>query len=112
MLPARARSIFSDRVAADQRGHGIGVALDVFIHSSVEARRGDAEVLESSTLSQGKPDVEPAKAEPVKREGKTLRRCLTECIGVEEVADDSQVIGKLERETGVEPATSSLGIYE
>jgi hypothetical protein len=28
---------------------------------------------------------------------------------VEEVADDSQVIEKMERETGVEPATSSLG---
>jgi hypothetical protein len=65
VLPARARSIFSERVAADQRGHGIGVALDVSIHSRVEARRGAAEVLESSTPSQGKPDVEPAKAEPV-----------------------------------------------
>jgi integrase len=30
------------KVAADQRGHGIGVALDVYTHSSVQARRGDA----------------------------------------------------------------------
>jgi integrase len=52
------------KVAADQRGHGIGVALDVYTHSSVEARRGAAEVLESSILSQGKPDVDSAKAEP------------------------------------------------
>jgi len=29
--------------------------------------------------------------------------------GVEEVADQPQVIEKMERETGFEPATSSLG---
>jgi integrase len=53
------------KVAADQRGHGIGVALDVYTHSSVETRRGAAEVLENSILSEGKPDVDSAKAEPV-----------------------------------------------
>jgi len=52
------------KVAADQRGHGIGVALDVYTHSSVEARRGAAEVLENSILSEGKPDVDSAKTEP------------------------------------------------
>ena len=31
--------------------------------------------------------------------------------GVEEVADQPQVIEKMERETGFEPATSSLGIW-
>ncbi len=36
------------KVSADQRGHGIGVALDVYTRSSVETRRGAAEVLESS----------------------------------------------------------------
>jgi integrase len=54
------------KVSADQRGHGIGVALDVYTHSSVEARRGAAEVLENSILSEGKPDVDSAKAEPEK----------------------------------------------
>jgi integrase len=39
------------KVAADQRGHGIGVALDVYTHSSVEARRGAAEMLERSVLA-------------------------------------------------------------
>jgi integrase len=38
------------KVAADQRGHGIGVALDVYTHSSVETRRGAAEKLERSVL--------------------------------------------------------------
>jgi len=52
------------KVAADQRGHGIGVALDVYTQSSVESRRGAAEVLENSILSEGKPDVDSAKAEP------------------------------------------------
>src|ERR1700733_4185094 len=31
------------KVSADQRGHGIGVALDVYTHSSLETRRGGAE---------------------------------------------------------------------
>ena len=39
------------KVAADQRGHGIGVALDVYTQSSIEARRGAAEMLEKSVLS-------------------------------------------------------------
>jgi integrase len=39
------------KVAADQRGHGIGVALDVYTKSSIEARRGAAEVLERAVLS-------------------------------------------------------------
>jgi integrase len=50
------------KVAADQRGHGIGVALDVYTQSSIETRRGAAEVLEKAVL-RGKPDVDSAKAE-------------------------------------------------
>jgi integrase len=57
------------KVAADQRGHGIGVALDVYTHSSVEARRGAAEVLENAVLSE-KPVVEPAKAKQQNRSEK------------------------------------------
>ena len=52
------------KVAADQRGHGIGVALDVYTQSSVEARRAAAEVLENAVLPR-RPDVDSAKAEPV-----------------------------------------------
>lgn len=40
------------KVAADQRGHGIGVALDVYTQSSIEARRGAAEMLEKAILSE------------------------------------------------------------
>lgn len=57
------------KVAADQRGHGIGVALDVYTHSSVEARRGAAEVLENAVMSE-KPGVEPAKAKQQNRSEK------------------------------------------
>jgi integrase len=39
------------KVSADQRGHGIGVSIDVYTHSSVETRRGAAERLEHSVLS-------------------------------------------------------------
>jgi integrase len=49
------------KVAADQRGHGIGVALDVYTHSSVETRRGAAEKLERSVLPfKGKKGPEAA----------------------------------------------------
>ena len=57
------------KVAADQRGHGIGVALDVYTHSSVEARRGAAEILEREILS-GKSDVDSEPAEPENAEEK------------------------------------------
>jgi integrase len=39
------------KVAADQRGHGIGVALDVYTQTSIEARRAGAEMLEKAVLS-------------------------------------------------------------
>jgi integrase len=57
------------KIAADQRGHGIGVALDVYTHSSVEARRGAAEILERAILS-GKSDVDSEPAEPENAEEK------------------------------------------
>jgi integrase len=43
------------KVAADQRGHGIGVALDVYTQSSIEARRAGAEMLEKAVLSPNGP---------------------------------------------------------
>lgn len=42
------------KVSADQRGHGIGVALDVYTHSSIEARRSAADRLEAAVLSDPK----------------------------------------------------------
>ena len=38
------------KVSADQRGHGIGVSLDVYTHASLETRRKAAERLEHSVL--------------------------------------------------------------
>ena len=38
------------KVSADQRGHGIGVALDVYTHSSIGKRADAAELLQSSVL--------------------------------------------------------------
>jgi integrase len=43
------------KVAADQRGHGIGVALDVYTQSSIEARRAAAEMLANAILSGEQP---------------------------------------------------------
>jgi hypothetical protein len=45
------------KVAADQRGHGIGVALDVYTQSSIEARRAAAEMLANAILSGEKPET-------------------------------------------------------
>ena len=38
------------KVSADQRGHGIGVALDVYTHSSAKKRADAAEQLENAVL--------------------------------------------------------------
>jgi integrase len=46
------------KVAADQRGHGIGVALDVYTQSSIEARRAAAEMLANAILSGDKTERE------------------------------------------------------
>ena len=48
------------KVAADQRGHGIGVALDVYTQSSIEARRAAADMLENAILSGEKPETAEA----------------------------------------------------
>jgi integrase len=45
------------KVAADQRGHGIGVALDVYTQSSIEARRAAAEMLATAILSGEQPQT-------------------------------------------------------
>jgi integrase len=42
------------KVAADQREHGIGVALDVYTKSSLEDRAAAARRLEKSVLSKGR----------------------------------------------------------
>jgi hypothetical protein len=39
-------------VAADQRGHGIGVALDVYTKSSIKDRAAAAKQLEESVLTK------------------------------------------------------------
>jgi integrase len=48
------------KVAADQRGHGIGVALDVYTQSSIEARRAAAEMLANAVLSGEQPETAEA----------------------------------------------------
>ncbi|MGJ5813593.1 tyrosine-type recombinase/integrase [Paludibaculum fermentans] len=51
------------KVAADQRGHGIGVALDVYTQSSIEARRAAAEMLVNAILSGEQPETAEAERE-------------------------------------------------
>lgn len=51
------------KVAADQRGHSIGVALDVYTQSSIEARRAAAEMLANAVLSGEQPEMVEAEPE-------------------------------------------------
>jgi len=54
------------KTAADQRGHGIGVARDVYTQSSIEARRAAAEMLENAVLSGEQPETAEAEHETKK----------------------------------------------
>jgi integrase len=58
------------KVAADQRGHGIGVALDVYTQSSIEARRAAAEMLANAVMSGEQSDT--AETEPKLRENRSV----------------------------------------
>jgi hypothetical protein len=83
-------------VTADQRGHGVGVALEEYTktsgqgsrHRGQEIRRGGAWKTE---------DRQDASSEGM----------LMQCNGVQRF--DVANLLKMERETGIEPATFSLG---
>ena len=47
------------KVAADQRGHGIGVALDVYTRSSIEDRVAAAKQLEDAVFCQTRSGAAP-----------------------------------------------------
>jgi hypothetical protein len=53
--------VIDPKVSAGQRGHGIGVALDFYTQSSVETRRGAAELLEGSVMRPVKAEAEKPK---------------------------------------------------
>jgi hypothetical protein len=80
------------KVAADQRGHGIGAALDVYTKSSIEERAVAANQLEEAVLT---------KVVQMPKNGGLWRVCFYDVAN----------LLKMERETGFEPATSSLGSY-
>ena len=46
------RAKVDPKVSADQRGHGIGVALDVYTKSSIEDRSTAAKQLQESVLTK------------------------------------------------------------
>ena len=49
------RAKVDPKVAADQRGHGIGVALDVYTKSSIEGRAAAAKRLEQAVFTKARP---------------------------------------------------------
>ncbi len=51
------------KVASDQRGHGIGVSLEVYTSSDLEQKRGDVKQLEAAVLRKQKPQSDEAQAE-------------------------------------------------
>jgi len=44
------------KVAADQRGHGIGVSLEVYTHSDLEQKRAALKKLEAGVLRKPQPE--------------------------------------------------------
>jgi hypothetical protein len=56
------------KVAADQRGHAIGVAIDTYTESDLESRREAVTKLEQA-LATSKPLERPAKAESTTKPG-------------------------------------------
>jgi len=52
------------KVSADQRGHGIGVALDVYTKSSMKDRATAAKKLEDSVSPEGCSDAKRGRRDP------------------------------------------------
>ena len=50
------------KVASDQRGHGIGVSLEVYTSSDLEEKRAALKKLEAAVLRQPQPDPRSASA--------------------------------------------------
>jgi len=48
------------KVASDQRGHGLGVSLEVYTSSDLEQKRAALRALEAAVLRKPKPQPEPA----------------------------------------------------
>jgi integrase len=65
------------KVAADQRGHAIGVAIDTYTESDLESRREAVTKLELA-LASSKPLEQPAKAETMSKPGFRGKRGKTE----------------------------------
>ena len=52
------------KVASDQRGHGIGVSLDVYTNSDLEQKRAALSKLEAVVLRKPRPETQAAFSEP------------------------------------------------
>lgn len=50
------------KVSADQRGHGIGVSIDVYTKSNIQQKGTAAKILEDSMLGQKVDQVEKPQA--------------------------------------------------
>jgi hypothetical protein len=88
------RAGIDDKVAADQRGHTVGVALETYARSAVIEKRRAVQTLESHIL----------------RGNAILPRRFELCSkAVRPMFGRARKLLILERETGLEPATSSLG---
>jgi hypothetical protein len=48
------------KVASDQRGHGLGVSLEVYTSSDLEQKRAALKALEAAVLRKPKPQPEPS----------------------------------------------------
>jgi integrase len=52
------------KVASDQRGHGIGVSMEVYTSSDLEQKRAALKKLEAAVLRKPQPEIRSAESEP------------------------------------------------
>jgi hypothetical protein len=62
---------FDPKVASDQRGHGLGVSLEVYTRSDLEQKRPALKALEAAVLRKPKPQPEPAAERRVLSDNRT-----------------------------------------
>lgn len=61
------------KVASDQRGHGLGVSMDVYTTSDLEQKREAVRKLEAAVLRKPQPQTRPAESKSALRNKRITR---------------------------------------
>jgi len=93
-----------DKISADQRGHGLGVSLGVYAISDLDQKIEAVTRLETEVIDAPDNDMFGVEASLDQRSGKDEKKKTEYGVKFKIL----QVVEKMERETGIEPATNSL----